>query len=74
MCRSYTEQLIVLAVPLSYHICLYSMSIVYRSLSLTVNMLFLYNNNNFNNITGLYYCIQNDSVNRIYLSFIFLII
>jgi hypothetical protein len=43
MCRSYTEQLVVLAVHLSYPICLYSMSIVYRSLLIIVNVLSLYN-------------------------------
>ncbi len=45
MCRSYTEQLVVLAVHLSYPICLYSMSIVYRSLLIIVNVLSLYNMN-----------------------------
>jgi hypothetical protein len=68
MCRSYTAQLIVLAVHLSYPICLHSMSIVYRSLLIIVNVLSLYNMNNFYSITNIYYCIQNKSVNNIYLS------
>jgi hypothetical protein len=68
MCRSYTEQLVVLAVHLSYPICLYSMSIVYRSLLIIVNVLSLYDMKNFYSITNLYYCIQNESVNNIFLS------
>ena len=68
MCRSYTEQLVMLAVHLSYLVGLYSMSIVYRILSIIFNRKSLYNKDYFYSIIDLYYCIQHKRVKSIYLS------